>query len=80
MSSSLQPTVDKLMSVKQSATQQASALKEISINKANEILSTRYGTMAVQGVDNTSVLVTKLLDHFFPPVPGEDAHPGKFLF
>ncbi|XP_051173894.1 lipid storage droplets surface-binding protein 2-like [Leptopilina boulardi] len=76
MSSSLQPTVDKLMTAKQSATQQASSLKEISINKANEILNTRCGTLAVQGVDSTSALVTKLLDHFFPPIPGEDAQPA----
>ena len=77
MSTSLQPTVERLMAAKQSATQQATSLKEISINKANEILSTRYGALAVQGVDNTSDLVNKLLDHYFPPVPGEESQPGK---
>lgn len=76
MNSSLQPTIEKLMSAKDSATTQATALKDISVNKANEILSTHYGSMAVQGVDNTSVLVNRLLDHYFPPVEGEEEKPA----
>ncbi|KYN07930.1 PREDICTED: lipid storage droplets surface-binding protein 2-like isoform X3 [Cyphomyrmex costatus] len=76
MSSSLQPTIEKLNTAKESATQQASTLKEISITKANELLNTQYGNMAVQGVDNTSVLVNRLLDHYFPPVEGEENTPS----
>ncbi|XP_033213886.1 uncharacterized protein LOC117170954 [Belonocnema kinseyi] len=76
MNSTLQPTIDRLVSAKQSATQQATSLKDISINKANEILSTRYGALAVQSVDSTSALVNKLLDHYFPPAEGEDAQPA----
>lgn len=76
MNSSLQPTIEKLLSAKDSATTQATALKDISVNKANEILSTHYGSMAVQGVDNTSVLVHRLLDHYFPPVEGEEETPA----
>ncbi|CAK9799078.1 Lipid storage droplets surface-binding protein 2, partial [Anthophora plagiata] len=76
MSSSLQPTIDKLHAAKESATQQASTLTEISIAKANELLATQYGSMAVQGVDNTSVLVNRLLDRYFPPVEGEDNTPA----
>jgi hypothetical protein len=76
MSSSLQPTMEKLNTAKESATQQASTLKEISITKANELLNTQYGNMAVQGVDNTSVLVNRLLDHYFPPVEGEGNAPN----
>jgi len=79
MSSSLQPTIEKLHAAKESATQQASALKEISIAKANELLNTEYGNKAVQGVDNTSVLVNRLLDHYFPPVEGEENTPSVFL-
>ncbi|XP_076547991.1 lipid storage droplets surface-binding protein 2-like isoform X2 [Osmia lignaria lignaria] len=75
MSSSLQPTIDKLYTAKESATQQASTLKEISIVKANELLNTQYGNMAVQGVDNTSVLINRLLDRYFPPVQGEENKP-----
>jgi len=76
MSSSLQPTMEKLNTAKESATQQASTLKEISIVKANELLNTQYGNMAVQGVDSTSVLVNRLLDHYFPPVEGEENRPN----
>lgn len=76
MSSSLQPTLEKLNTAKESATQQASTLKEISMTKANELLNTQYGNMAVQGVDNTSVLVNRLLDHYFPPVEGEENRPN----
>ncbi|XP_076238503.1 lipid storage droplets surface-binding protein 2-like isoform X2 [Calliopsis andreniformis] len=75
MSSSLQPTIDKLNAAKESATQQASTLKEISIAKANELLNTEYGNMAVQSVDNTSVLINGLLDRYFPPVEGEENTP-----
>lgn len=78
MSSSLHPTIEKLNAAKESATQQASTLKEISITKANEVLNTQYGSMAVQGVDNTSALVNRLLDHYFPPVEGEENTPSTF--
>lgn len=75
MNSSLQPTIEKLNVAKESATQQASTLKEISIVKANELLNTQCGNMAVQGIDNTSVLVNRLLNHYFPPVEGEENVP-----
>lgn len=80
MSSSLQPTIDKLNAAKESASQQASTFKEISITKANELLNTQYGNMAVQGVDNTSVLINGLLDQYFPPVEGEENVPGIHFF
>nr|XP_012140328.1 PREDICTED: lipid storage droplets surface-binding protein 2-like isoform X1 [Megachile rotundata]XP_012140329.1 PREDICTED: lipid storage droplets surface-binding protein 2-like isoform X2 [Megachile rotundata] len=76
MSSSLQPTIDKLHVAKESASQQASTIKEISIAKANELLNTQYGNMAVQGVDNTSLLINRLLDHYFPPVKEEEIKPA----
>lgn len=79
MSASLQPTIDKISSIKESATHQASTVKEISIAKANEILNTHYGALAVEGVDSTSALVNRLLDHYFPPIVGDyEPHvPGK---
>ncbi|XP_066591184.1 lipid storage droplets surface-binding protein 2-like [Prorops nasuta] len=72
MSIKLQPTIEKLHAAKESATQQASSLKEVSVAKANELLNTQYGSLAVQGVDNTSVLINRLLDHYFPPVQGHE--------
>jgi len=76
MSSKLQPTIEKLNVAKTSAAQQACILKETSITKANELLSTQYGNMAIQGVDNTSILFNRLLDQYFPPVEGEEETPG----
>ncbi|XP_076620908.1 lipid storage droplets surface-binding protein 2-like [Colletes latitarsis] len=76
MSSSLHPTMEKLQAAKESATQQAATLKNISMVKANELLNTQYGSMAVQGVDNTSVLINGLLDRYFPPAAGEEDPPA----
>ncbi|XP_020294050.1 lipid storage droplets surface-binding protein 2-like isoform X2 [Pseudomyrmex gracilis] len=84
MQSSLQPTIEKLNAAKESATQQASTLKEISIAKANELLDAKNtsesscarfipsGEKTVQVVDNTSELVNRLLDRYFPPVEGKE--------
>ncbi|KAK0081272.1 hypothetical protein PV326_007751 [Microctonus aethiopoides] len=76
MECKIQPTIETLVAAKESATQQASALKEISVNKANELLNTHYGTMAVQSVDSTSVLANRLIDYYFPPVEGEVSPPA----
>lgn len=76
MSSSLQPTIDKLNARKQSVSQQLDTLKEISIVKANELLNTPCGTKAVEGVDNTSVLVNRLLDRYFPAAEEENDEPS----
>ncbi|XP_011639571.1 lipid storage droplets surface-binding protein 2-like [Pogonomyrmex barbatus] len=76
MNSSLQPTIEKLNMAKESATQQANTFKEISITKANELLNTQYGNMAVQGVDNTNALINRLLDYYFPAVEGEQNAPS----
>ncbi|XP_074096398.1 lipid storage droplets surface-binding protein 2-like [Cotesia typhae] len=76
LNSSLQPTINKLLAAKESATQQANVIKKISVDKANELLRTHYGTMAIQGVDNTSTLVNNLLDHYFPPTAEEESKPA----
>ncbi|KAI4503468.1 hypothetical protein M0802_001690 [Mischocyttarus mexicanus] len=76
MSSPIHPTIEKLHSIKESATVHASAFKEISMTKTNELLNTQFGTMAVQGVDNASVLIDRLLDYYFPPINGEESTPN----
>lgn len=73
MTSSLQPTIERIAAAKESTTQQATA-------KANEILNTHYGELALQGVDSTSVLVNRFLDHFFPAVVDEEEIPGIYYF
>ncbi|XP_053593047.1 lipid storage droplets surface-binding protein 2 [Microplitis demolitor] len=72
MNSSLQPTIDKLLAAKESATHQANVIKKISVDKANELLNNHYGDLAVQSIDNTNVLVNKLIDYYFPPIEEED--------
>ncbi|KAK9294214.1 hypothetical protein QLX08_011105 [Tetragonisca angustula] len=76
MNSSLQSTVDKLHAARESATHQASTLKEISIKKANELLNTEYGNKAVQSIDDIGVLINALLDRYFPPAEGEENMPA----
>lgn len=43
-----------------------SSLKDLSWSKANEILETRYGSMALNGLDNTSSLADSYLDYYMP--------------
>ncbi|XP_011691456.1 PREDICTED: lipid storage droplets surface-binding protein 2-like [Wasmannia auropunctata] len=46
--------------------EQAANLRDISWNTANQILDTRYGSVAVRGIDNTAGVVDKLIDRYFP--------------
>lgn len=46
--------------------QKAHSLKDLSWQKANEVLATQYGSMAVSGLDTTSALAERLLDYYFP--------------
>lgn len=62
----VQPHLSKVCSLKVAGQQKASSLKELSWNKANEVLATQYGSMAVNGVDTTSALAERLLDYYFP--------------
>ncbi|KAK0168273.1 hypothetical protein PV327_002097 [Microctonus hyperodae] len=51
---------------------QASSLKNLSWNKANQILNTHYGTVAIDRLDSTALIVDKLIDKYFPPIGDED--------
>lgn len=62
----VQPTLSRVCSMRQAGQQKAASLKELSWQKANEVLATQYGCMAVTGVDNTSALANRLLDYYFP--------------
>lgn len=62
----VQPTLSRVCSIRVAGQQRASSLKELSWLKANEVLATQYGSMAVTGVDNTSALAERLLDYYFP--------------
>lgn len=52
--------------------EQATNLRDLSWNKANQILETHYGTAAVKGLDNTAIVMDNLIDVYFPAVGEED--------
>jgi len=62
----VQPHISKVCALKVASQQKASSLKDLSWQKANEVLATQYGSMAVSGVDTTSALAERLLDYYFP--------------
>lgn len=43
-----------------------SSLRDLSWSKANEILESRYGTLALTGLDSTSSLADSYLDYYLP--------------
>lgn len=62
----VQPTLSRVCSLRAAGQQKAASLKDLSWQKANEVLATQYGSMAVAGVDTTSALAERLLDYYFP--------------
>lgn len=62
----MQPRMERVSEIRKAGEQRAASLKELSYNKANEVLATHYGSLAVSGVDSTAALAERLLDSFFP--------------
>lgn len=62
----VQPTLSRVCSMRVAGQQKASSLKDLSWQKANEVLATQYGSMAITGLDETSALAERLLDFYFP--------------
>lgn len=62
----MQPRIERVHEIRKAGEQKAASLKELSYNKANEVLATHYGSLAVSGVDSTAALAERLLDSFFP--------------
>jgi perilipin-2 len=52
----------------------------LSYNKANEVLATHYGNLAVSGVDSTAALAERLLDSFFPKNQDEETQEDDSEF
>ncbi|XP_063226691.1 lipid storage droplets surface-binding protein 2-like isoform X2 [Bacillus rossius redtenbacheri] len=71
VSSALQPARNTVSVVKEYGTTKALSLKELSLAKANEVLASRYGSMALSGFDNTAAVAEKYIDYYLPPVEGE---------
>jgi perilipin-2 len=68
----VQPQINKVCSLRKSGERKAASLKELSYNKAKEVLATSYGSVAVSGIDSTAVLAERLLDSFFPKTEEDD--------
>lgn len=60
------PHIEKVVKLKSAGQQKASSLKELAWQKANEVLATQYGSLAVNGVDSTTALAERLLEYYFP--------------
>lgn len=52
---------------------EAARVRDKSWNKANQILDTHYGNVAITGFDSTAVVIDKLLDKYFPATEQEHA-------
>lgn len=62
----VQPQIDKVCVFRKSGERKAASLKELSYNKAKEVLATSYGAVCVSGIDSTAILAERLLNSFFP--------------
>lgn len=69
----VQPAVSSISLVNNLIISQALSLRDISWNKANQILETQYGSAAVRGLDSTADIVDKLIDKFFPATKDEQS-------
>lgn len=67
----VRPYTDKVCDLRSASQQRAASLKELSWKKANEVLATQYGSIAVNGVDTTAQLAERLLDYYFPKTEGD---------
>ncbi|XP_052868063.1 lipid storage droplets surface-binding protein 2 [Anopheles cruzii] len=68
----VKPHIEKVCELRSASQQRAASLKDLSWKKANEVLATQYGSLAVNGVDTTAQLAERLLDYYFPK-PETDA-------
>lgn len=68
----VKPYTEKVCELRQASQQKAASLKELSWKKANEVLASQYGSIAVNGVDTTAQLAERLLDYYFPKCEGDD--------
>ncbi|XP_053997139.1 lipid storage droplets surface-binding protein 2-like [Hylaeus anthracinus] len=69
----VQPAVSSISHANDLIVSQASNLKDMSWNKANQILETSYGSAAVKSLDSTAVVVDKLIDKYFPATGDEES-------
>lgn len=76
----VKPYTEKVNELRSASLKKAASLKDMSWKKANKVLATQYGTIAITGVDTTAQFVERLLDYIFPrdlTDPEEDV--GKII-
>ena len=77
----VQPQLNKVCGLRVAGQKKAATLKELSYNKANEVLASQYGSMCVNGVDSTAVLAERLLDCYFPASTADDSDDNsEFIY
>uniref|UniRef100_A0A2M4BS33 Putative lipid storage droplets surface binding protein 2 lsd2 n=1 Tax=Anopheles marajoara TaxID=58244 RepID=A0A2M4BS33_9DIPT len=62
----VKPHLERVCDLRSASHQRAASLKELSWRKANEVLATQYGCLAVDGLDATATVAERLLDYYFP--------------
>lgn len=75
----VQPQLDKVCGFRKSGEKKAASLKELSYNKAKEVLATSYGSVCVSGIDSTAILAERLLDSFFPKTEDDAEDDNSML-
>lgn len=75
----VQPQLDKVCGLRKTGEKKAASLKELSYNKAKEVLATSYGSICVSGIDSTAVLAERLLDSFFPKTHEDDVDEANSM-
>lgn len=69
----IQPAVSSITLANALIISQALNLRDMSWDKANQILETQYGSAAVRGLDSTADVVDKLIDKYFPATGDEQS-------
>ncbi|ETN61915.1 lipid storage droplets surface binding protein 2 (lsd2) [Anopheles darlingi] len=62
----VKPHIDRVCELRSASKQRVTTLKDLSWRKANEVLATQYGCLAVNGIDTTASVAERLLDYYFP--------------
>ncbi|PSN52619.1 Lipid storage droplets surface-binding protein 2 [Blattella germanica] len=77
VNSTIAPTLGTVNAAKDYGTEKVQTIKDVSLVKANELLATRYGQMALSGFTTTAALAEKYLDYYFPATQKETEQDGE---
>ncbi|XP_039277426.1 lipid storage droplets surface-binding protein 2 isoform X2 [Nilaparvata lugens] len=70
---SIQPAVDAVQArLQQAKSVNVRSLKDLSYSKANELLTSQYGNLALAGLDTTTGMAERCLDYYLPALDQQD--------